>query len=57
MKMIARKMLAEGIDALGGLWGYRISTFVSVLARGKPSNPSVLADEAILRHFLTYNKA
>ncbi len=38
MKTIERKMIAEGIDVpwwdQKG-WGFRISTFVSVLSRGK----------------------
>ncbi|MDO6611389.1 hypothetical protein Q4601_14345 [Shewanella sp. 1_MG-2023] len=59
MKTIERKMLDEGIDIpwwdeKG--WGLRISTFVSVLARGKQSKIPVLADEAILRHARTYDR-
>ncbi|WP_282167283.1 hypothetical protein [Shewanella japonica] len=59
MKTIERKMLAEGIDIpwwdeKG--WGFRISIFVSVLARGKPSKVPVLADEAILRLSRTYDR-
>ena len=59
MKRIERKMLADGIDTpwwdQKG-WGLRISTFVSVLARGKPSKIPVLADEAILRHSRVYDR-
>ncbi|WP_282167281.1 hypothetical protein [Shewanella japonica] len=59
MKSIERKMLSEGIDIpwwdeKG--WGFRISTFVSVLARGKPSKYPVLADEAILRNSRSYDR-
>ncbi|OBT07016.1 hypothetical protein A9267_14170 [Shewanella sp. UCD-FRSSP16_17] len=59
MKTIERKLLAEGIDIpwwdeKG--WGFRISIFVSVLARGKPSKHPVLADELILRHSRTYDR-
>ncbi len=59
MKTIERKMLAEGIDIpwwdeKG--WGFRISIFTSILARGKPSKYPLLADEAILRHSRKYDR-
>ncbi len=59
MKTIERKMLAEGIDIpwwdQKG-WGFRISTFVRILARGKVSKVPVLDDEAILRHSRKYDR-
>ena len=59
MKTIERKLLAEGIDIpwwdKKG-WGFRISIFTSILARGKHSKYPVLADEAILRHSRTYDR-
>ena len=59
MKSIERKMLAERVDIpwwdeKG--WGFRISIFVSVLARGKQSKVPVLADEAILKHARSYDR-
>ncbi|MEZ9142792.1 MULTISPECIES: hypothetical protein [unclassified Shewanella] len=59
MKTIERKMIADGIDVpwwdQKG-WGFRVSTFVTVLARSKPSKYPVLADEVILRHSRIFDR-
>jgi len=59
MKYIERKLLKEGIDIPSWDqkgWGLRVSTFITLVARGKPSNQQVLADDMILKHVRLYDK-
>lgn len=59
MKYIERKLFEEGIevpwwDQRG--WGFRVSTFVTLVASGKPSKHQLLADDAILKYIRSYDR-
>ena len=59
MKYIEKKLREQNTctpwwDQKG--WGFRVSTFITLVARGKPAKYPVLADEEILKYVRPYDR-